>query len=125
VFPDTKLPGTVTNIGLRSDNSFTYDVEIEVMNPANNPLRGGMHAKAAFTFDNNRRGLVLPRKAINGSIQDAKVYVVEDSVAHLRPVQLGVIQSERVEVISGLKEGEKVVIAGQLNLTDGSKVAPR
>jgi RND family efflux transporter MFP subunit len=125
VFPETKLSGLVTNIGLRADNAFTYDVEIEVTNPPNNPLRGGMHAKAGFTFEHNRRGLVLPRKAITGSVQDAKVYIVEDSVARIRPVVLGLIQSERVEVISGLKEGDKVVTSGQLNLTDGAKVVPK
>jgi multidrug efflux pump subunit AcrA (membrane-fusion protein) len=67
----------------------------------------------------------LPRKAITGSVQDAKVYIVEDSVARIRPVVLGLIQSERVEVISGLKEGDKVVTSGQLNLTDGAKVVPK
>ena len=125
VFPETKLSGKVTNIGLRADNSFTYDVEIEVANPPNNPLRGGMHAKAIFIFDNNRRGMVLPRKAITGSVQDAKVYVVEDSIARIRPVRLGLIQSDRVEVVSGVKEGETIVVSGQLNLTDGAKVVPK
>lgn len=124
VLPDAHLSGKVTNIGLRSDNTFTYDVEIEVMNPANNPLRGGMHSKATFHFENKRRGIVLPRKAIVGSVQDAKVYVVADSIATLRPVRLGMIQSDRAEVLSGLQEGEVVVTTGQLNLTDGTKVAP-
>lgn len=125
VLQETKLRGKVTNIGLRADNAFTYDIEIEVQNPSGNPLRGGMHAKASFTFGENRRGLVLPRKAITGSVQDARVYVVEDSIAKIRPVQLGTIQSDKVEIIGGLKAGETVVVSGQLNLTDGIKVAPK
>ncbi len=127
VLPDvlqgTQLSGKVTNIGLRSDNTFTYDVEIEVANPSGNPLRGGMHAKAVFTFQQNRDGLVIPRKAIAGSVQDAQVYVVKDSVATLRPVKLGLIQSDKVEVISGLQNGEQVIVSGQINLNDGTKVA--
>jgi membrane fusion protein, multidrug efflux system len=127
VLPDvlqgTQLSGKVTNIGLRSDNTFTYDVEIEVANPSGNPLRGGMHAKAVFTFQQNRDGLVIPRKAIAGSVQDAQVYVVKDSVATLRPVKLGLIQSDKVEVISGLQNGEQVIVSGQINLSNGTKVA--
>ncbi|MFN7327832.1 MAG: efflux RND transporter periplasmic adaptor subunit [Chitinophagales bacterium] len=127
VLPDvlnsTRLPGKVTNIGLRSDNTFTYDVEIEVDNPGNNLLRGGMHAKAIFQFTDQRKGLVIPRKAIVGSVQDAKVYVVRDSTAELRAVQIGSLQSDRAEVISGLSAGEEIVLTGQLNLSNGSKVA--
>jgi membrane fusion protein, multidrug efflux system len=127
VLPDvltgTTLTGKVTNIGLRSDNSFTYDVEIEVANPSGAPLRGGMHAKALFSFQQKRDGLVIPRKAIAGSMQEAKVYVVQDSVAMQRPVQLGIVQSDKVEVLSGLQKGEKVIVSGHLNLTDGIKVA--
>ncbi|MCE7926620.1 MAG: efflux RND transporter periplasmic adaptor subunit [Haliscomenobacteraceae bacterium CHB4] len=123
VYPGLSIPGKVTNIGLRADNAFTYDVEIEVVNPKNNPLRAGMHAKAKFTFNTNRQGLTLPRKAIAGSLQDAKVYVVHDSIlAELRPVTLGVIYDDRVEVSSGLKPGEQVVVTGQMNLSDRARV---
>ncbi|MBK8920549.1 MAG: efflux RND transporter periplasmic adaptor subunit [Saprospirales bacterium] len=122
VYPTRPIAGRVTNIGLRADNAFNYDVEIEVLNPANAPLRAGMHARARFTFDANRRGLTIPRKAIAGSLQDAKVYVVHDSIAHLRSVALGAISGDRVEVQSGLNEGENVVVSGQFNLSDGARI---
>jgi RND family efflux transporter MFP subunit len=124
VYPGVSIPGKVTNIGLRADNAFTYDVEIQVTNPNKTPLRAGMHAKASFTFNTNRQGLTLPRKAIAGSLQDAKVYVVHDSIlAELRPVKLGGIFGDKVEVISGLRPGEQVVVSGQLNLTDRARVS--
>jgi membrane fusion protein (multidrug efflux system) len=123
VYPGLSLSGKVTNIGLRADNAFTYDVEIEVINPKNNPLRAGMHGKAKFTFDANRKGLTLPRKAIAGSLQDAKVYVVHDSIlAELRSVTLGGIFDDKVEIISGIQAGEQVVVAGQMNLSDKARV---
>ena len=122
VYPETVIPGKVTNIGLRADNAFTYDVEIEITNPKKSPLRAGMHAQAKFTFNAHRQGLTLPRKAIAGSLQDAKVYVVQDSVAELRCVTLGGTYGEKVEITSGLKEGEQVVVTGQLNLSDGARV---
>lgn len=122
VYPGRSIAGKVTNIGLRADNTFNYPVEIEVPNPKEAPLRAGMHAQARFTFDRNRQGLTVPRKAIAGSLQDAKVYVVEDSTAHLRRVTLGNVYANKVEVLSGLSEKEVVVITGQFNLSEGAKV---
>jgi RND family efflux transporter MFP subunit len=123
VYPGTNIAGKVTNIGLRADNAFTYDVEIEVVNPKSAPLRGGMHAKAAFTFNANRQGLTLPRKTIAGSLQDPKVFlVVQDSFAELRPIQIGGLFGEKVEVLSGVQRGDPVVLTGQLSLSNGAKV---
>lgn len=123
VYPDRPIAGKVTNIGLRADNAFNYDVEIEVPNPANTPLRAGMHAKARFAFDAKRQGLTVPRRAIAGSLQDAKAFVVvQDSLAEERAVTLGGIRGDRIEVVSGLKKGERVVVAGQNSLSKGAKV---
>jgi RND family efflux transporter MFP subunit len=124
VFPDVVIAGKVTNIGLRADNAFTYDVEIEVLNPKGNPLRGGMHAKAEFTFDANRQGYTLPRKVIAGSLQDPKIYVIQgDTLAALRAISLGGVYGDKIEVTSGVQPGEKVVLTGQLNLVDGARVS--
>jgi RND family efflux transporter MFP subunit len=123
VYPNKAIQGKVTNIGLRADNAFNYDVEIEVPNLPGQPLRAGMHAKAIFEFSNNRKGLVLPRKAITGSLQDPKVYIVEnDSTAVERAIKLGIATGEKVEVVSGLTEGERVVVSGQMNLSEGARV---
>jgi len=122
VYPNVTIPGRVTNIGLRADNTFNYDVEIEIVNPKNAPLRAGMHAKAVFAFNEKRRGLALPRKAIAGSLQAPAVFVVQDSVVTLRPVTLGAVNGDKVEVLSGLSEKDRVVVTGQMNLTDGAKV---
>ena len=122
VYPDTTLTGKVTNIGLRADNAYNYDVEIEVINPKNSPLRSGMHARAIFAANTVRKGLTIPRKAIAGSLQDAKVYVVKDSIAELRPVVVGSIYGDRIEITSGLDSTDRVVQTGQLNLTNGTRV---
>lgn len=123
VYPGASIAGKVTNIGLRADNAFTYDVEIEVINPKNAPLRGGMHAKAAFTFNANRQGLTLPRKTIAGSLQDPKIFiVVQDSLAALRSITLGAVYGDKVEVIGGIEPSDRVVLTGQLNLSDGARV---
>jgi len=122
VYPGSTISGKVTNIGLRADNAFTYDVEIEVPNPKDKPMRAGMHARAIFSFANNRKGLTIPRRAVAGSLQDAKVYIVQDSLAIRHAVKLGAVLGEKVEVLSGLKGNETIVVSGQLNLSDSTRV---
>ncbi len=122
VYPNKTFQAKVTNLGVKADNAFTYDVEIEVENSTAFPLKAGMHAKAIFDFASGRRGLIVDRRAIVGSVQDASVFVVKDSIASLRKVGLGLSEGNRVEIVSGLTAGERVVLTGQINLVDGSKV---
>jgi multidrug efflux pump subunit AcrA (membrane-fusion protein) len=50
------------------------------------------------------------------------VYVVEDSTAHRREVEVGAIQEGMVEVLSGVRAGEVAIVAGQQGLQDGAVV---
>lgn len=122
VYPGIKVQGKVTNIGLRADNAFNYDVEIEVINPKNTPLRGGMHAKASFAFEALRESLTLPRRAVAGSLQDAQIFIVRDDVVERRKITLGRTQGDKIEVLSGVAANEQVVVTGQLNLSEGASV---
>jgi membrane fusion protein, multidrug efflux system len=122
VYPNKPFPAIVTNLGVKADNAFNYDVEIEVTNNSAFPLKAGMHAKAQFDFSSGRKGLVIDRRAIVGSVQDARVFVVRDSVVLLKSVGLGLSEGDRIEITSGIVAGEKVVLNGQINLTDGAKV---
>ncbi len=49
--------------------------------------------------------------------------VTSDSVAHERKVAVGVRQGNRVQIASGLQEGDQVVTSGGLGLEDKAKVA--
>lgn len=48
-----------------------------------------------------------------------------EQVARLRPVELGELQDNRYEVLSGLETGETIVVSGILNLQDGSPILPQ
>jgi multidrug efflux pump subunit AcrA (membrane-fusion protein) len=51
------------------------------------------------------------------------VVTPKDSIAHERKVVPGVRQGERVQIVTGLQEGEQVVTSGGLGLEDKAKVA--
>lgn len=123
VLTSQNITGTVTAIAAQADKSLKYDVEIEFENPANNSLRAGMYGTAHFDVAEKKEVLLIPREAIVGSIQNPSVYVVKDSIANLTEVKIGTVTQNQVEILSGVKAGEKIVQSGQINLRDGIKVS--
>ncbi len=120
-FPGQIFKGKVKNIGVAADLSGRYLVEIDVPNP-NHFLRSGMIGEAVFQLPAEKNKLVIPRKCIDGSLQQAHVFVVSNDKVIRRPVTAELLSDKLVSVISGLKPGEEVVTTGQLNLTDGTSV---
>ncbi|MDB6126052.1 MAG: putative Macrolide-specific efflux protein macA precursor [Pedosphaera sp.] len=65
---------------------------------------------------------MIPIDAVINFAGITKVFVIENEVAHSRPVKVGRITQGRQEVLDGVKPGEMVVITGQTKLRDESKV---
>ncbi|AEE51559.1 efflux RND transporter periplasmic adaptor subunit [Haliscomenobacter hydrossis] len=122
VYPNKAFVGVVNLIDVKADNAQRFLVEVELANPSATPLKAGMDGVAEFNTGRSASILALPRECIVGSARDAKVFVVENGVAKLRPVQLGNIYGDFAAVLSGLKAGETVVSSGQINLEDNMKV---
>ncbi len=123
VLGDKELVGNIKNIAVRANDAKKFGVEIEVSNINGNSLRGGMTGKAYFKRPNNRSVLAVPRDAIVGSLQDAKIWVVDAAnVVHLKVVTTGEVMDDAVEIKTGIASGERVVTAGQFNLQENSKV---
>jgi multidrug resistance efflux pump len=93
--------------------------------PADLPLRSGMFGRARFPAG-ERKALVVPAAAVVERGQLSSLFVVgPDGVARLRLVTLGERHGERVEVLSGLTPGERIVVEGGDGLADGSRVDVR
>jgi membrane fusion protein (multidrug efflux system) len=123
VFADKSFQGTVSFIAVKSDVSLNYPVEIMVDNASGNALKAGMYGTAHFEFPQQAPAIVIPRTAFVGSVSNRKVYVASaDGKAQIREVIPGRILGERVEILSGLEEGETVITSGQINLADGMQV---
>ncbi|MEL6383105.1 MAG: efflux RND transporter periplasmic adaptor subunit [Cyanobacteria bacterium J06626_18] len=77
------------------------------------------------------RGVLVPTTAISRIGNQSFVFVMESSedsdaayVAVQRPVQLGVIEGNQYQVLSGLEAGENIITSGILRLSDGAPVTP-
>jgi RND family efflux transporter MFP subunit len=124
VFPDNNFGGTITFIAPKADNSLNFPVEIEIAANPGNKLKAGMYGTALFSFGNAVPVILVPRTAFIGSVSSNQVFVVENNnIARIRNVIAGRVVGDKVEVLQGLKEGEKIITSGQINLADGSKVS--
>lgn len=115
------ITGMVTFIAPASNGALKFPVEITIPN-SNNTLKAGMYGTAMFKNQGNGSQIMIPRKAFVGGVSDNLIFVVRDGVAYLTKIQSGATYGDKVEVLSGLKEGDVVVTDGQINLTDKSKV---
>ncbi|MEP2671081.1 MAG: efflux RND transporter periplasmic adaptor subunit [Cyclobacteriaceae bacterium] len=122
VYPDVDYKARLKFVGGTADVNLNFPVELEITNVKDKPLRGGMYGRATFELPVAETSLVIPRATLLGSIENAQVYVVSGDSVMLRPIIIGRLFSNNVEVLDGIKEGEKVVTSGQINLSDGAKV---
>lgn len=122
VFPESTFNGKITFIAPKADNSLNFPIEIEVSNNSGSQLKAGMYGTALFDFPQQNAALTVPRTAFVGSVNSNKVYVLEGRNAKERKVTAGRAFGDRIEILDGLKEGETVIISGQINLVDGTEV---
>ncbi|MCD7973716.1 MAG: efflux RND transporter periplasmic adaptor subunit [Candidatus Azobacteroides sp.] len=118
--------GKITEVGSVADatsRAFTAKVEL------NNPdllIRPGMIAEVNIDTGRSQEVLTLPIEALMKNMDGSSyVYVVdrEKQKAFRRKIVPGPVTANRIEVISGLREGEEVVIGGNQNLYDGAPVS--
>ncbi len=122
IFPDENFSGVISTISAKGDEAHTYPVEVTVQNTGKNQIRPGMFARVSFSSVMKGASLVIPREAIVGSMKDAKVYRIDSNKAYLTSVVLGDDVNGLIEVRSGLKSGDKVVVTGQNMIGNGSTV---
>ena len=125
VFPADNFSGKITFIAPKADATLNFPVEIEVENNHKNTIKAGMYGTAIFKFPAQAATITIPRGSFVGSVSSNQIFVLENgNTAKLRKVIAGRTINDQVEIIDGLKEGETVIVSGQINLVDGSAVAP-
>lgn len=96
-------------------------VEVRVENPRLE-LRPGMFVEATLVAERRRNVIVVPREAVTERAGRKVVFVLRGQRVSEREVRLGLGDDERVEVRSGIKEGDKIVVKGLETLADESRV---
>jgi membrane fusion protein, multidrug efflux system len=122
--PGKTFEGTIYTIGSKTESptGHSYPVEVVVRNRDLNVLKVGMFARVDIKTNAADNVLSISKESLVGGESNPAVYVAQDSVAHLRPVRLGLRAGDKYQVLDGLKSGELVVSFGQKNLKDGSLI---
>ena len=111
-FPDKEFSGKVTAIypkALIQQNVVTYDVVIAIDN-REGLLRPDMTTNTTITVAKREKVLAVPNQAVRREDGDRVVFVQDGDRLVRRPVKTGWKDKTYTEVLSGLKEGERVVV---------------
>ena len=119
---NSQYQGKVQTIGLEADSrNRTFPVEIVVDN-AKRELRPGMLARVTFTKQISDEQVVIPRHSILERDNGRIVFLVDQGKAMKRRIVIGQSMQDSVQVLQGLKSGDRLVIEGHTKLTDGESV---
>ena len=123
IFGEEEFVGTVSLIYPTIDpltRTFTCEVKV---NNANSKLKPGMFGRVELNLGKAATIMVSDKAVVKQSgSNDKYIFVENNGVVEYRKVQLGRRIKDKIEVISGIADGENVVITGQSKLMDGTKV---
>lgn len=117
----TWSPARIVEIARLDAASHGFVVKIELPEAAH--VRSGQFGRARFAGP-ARRTLTVPAAALLRRGQLMFVYVADaDGVARLQPVSTGLVAADRVEVLAGVGDGDRVVVNPPASLSDGARIA--
>ncbi len=121
-FANRKIVGKVTSIAPVADlPAHTFSTEISVDNPEG--LLAGVFATVVLNAEPRENVLTIPPHAIVMRDDQKTVYVVDaDGTVKRRVLSVGYFNEDIVEIVDGVKDGERIVTGGQNKLREGSKI---
>lgn len=127
--PEREFTGTVKMISPVVDpESGTVKVTVEIPRTDKSLLRPGMFASVYIITETRRNTLVIPKKALVLEGEGNQVFTFETDPesgrgqAQRRRIEIGFTDSDRLEILNGLSQGERVITVGQEGLRPGSPV---
>ena len=121
-YPTEEFVATVTDVSPVIDSTSRTKQIILKFDKRDSRINAGMFAKVKLYTQDYSGAIVVPTDAIVEKNDKKNLYIVTDGVAHLREVALGNTVDDYIQVVSGVFEGEKIVVEGMRVLSDGSPV---
>jgi RND family efflux transporter MFP subunit len=123
------MEGTVTEVGSTSTGfGGTYVIKLNIGSQNNKVLKSGMVVEVKLKTAEKEKYITLPLSAINqDSSGENFVYTVEninngEGVVVKKSIVIGKLINNRIEILSGIKENEKIITAGVSKVLPGQKV---
>ena len=121
--PERTFQGRVSIVNITADPvSKKFKVEVTVDNP-DLALKPNTFGEVSLEVSTHENALVIPQKAV---LENKYAFRVKnDNTVERVELSLGLQNSDRIEVINGLKEGDLVVVEGNFGLEDGTPIEVR
>lgn len=125
--PDLNYRGQVREIGMEAQTKTknqgeTTAIPVIISIEKNSLLRPGYNVDLKITTAIKQDALVIPYDAIIEKSGHSCVYLIKDGKARLQRVETGISDNSSIQIKSGVKKGDKVVINPSQDLKDGSEV---
>ncbi len=118
-WPDRNFAGTVVRISPSLNaTARTLTVEAEIQN-VDGLLKPGQFATVRITQSKPEPAVMIPVRAVKTVGDTNSVFVVKEGIARETFVQLGLLENDRIQIKSGVIEGDQVVVSDLNQLTDG------
>ncbi|MDF7825145.1 efflux RND transporter periplasmic adaptor subunit [Pontiellaceae bacterium B12227] len=121
--PGMMLKGQVRKISAVPDSQNwyssgvkTYTIMVDVLSDANGQLKPGMSATVEIVTDELYDVLYIPIQAVVSNDEKHYVYIVKRGRKELREVEIGKFNTQYIEVVSGLEEGEEMLLYAEVEL---------
>jgi RND family efflux transporter MFP subunit len=123
--PDRTFPGKVTRIATAlQPRNRTLLTEIDVPNP-DGALSPGIYCTVELLIPRKTPSMIIPADAVVFDQNGLHVAVVENGTVHLQKIAIARDFGKEVEVHTGVRPGDKVILNPMVNLAEDSKVAVR
>lgn len=121
-YPDEEFRGYISeNAPLYDSTSRAVTVSSSLTNN-NMKLLPGMFGTVSMVVGESKNALVVPSEAIVLKNGKNCVFTIENDLAKLKEVTIGISSEKEVEILSGIEEGEAIIIVGQTTLRDGGAI---
>lgn len=117
------LIGGIIDKGVVADaNTHTYDIRINITNPDADILPG-MVAKVELLSSQGSQGIYVPVRSVQQSADGNHfVWLVIEGKAHRRNIEMGKPMGNNIQVLSGIVNGDKVIVTGYQKVSEGTPV---
>ena len=122
LFPNQKYFGVISNIDQRVNRDSRTIRAYAIIENINNNLRPGLMLNIDIILDEIEATMLIPEESVLTSKDYSYVFVIEEDIAKLKQVNLGISSNGMIQILSGINSEDKVVTLGHEKLKDGSKI---
>lgn len=103
------------------ESTRTFSLRATCVDPDKSVIPGAF-CRVIMVARKNEQALTVPSQALVADANGYNVYIVNRSIAQMRPVLIGIRDEQNVEIIKGVSEGDSVIVSGILSIRPGAPV---